>query len=153
MTEQEKVFFQDKIVLVTNSRAVLGSRTFAMSNITSVTPGVIPADRTFGIVIAIIGVLVTGFCGFISLFGLVWLFGASSKNMSSALGGNIFIGLFVLLGVLILGLGIFLAMREKPTYVVRIGSASGESNALASKDYQYIYKVVNAMNQAIIHRG
>jgi hypothetical protein len=153
MSEQEIIFYQDKIVLITNTRAVLGSRTYAMSNVTSVTPGVIPADRTLGIVVAVIGALVTGFCGLISLFGLMWLFGGSSNSTSSAIRGNLFIGLFVVLGLLILGLGIFLAIRKKDTYAIRIGSASGESDALASKDYQYIYEVVKAMNQAIIYRG
>src|SRR5450759_2640248 len=146
MSTQETVFYRDKYVLVTNARAVLGASTYAMSNITSVTPGVIPANRIWGIVIALLGIFITGGCGLISLFGLMWLFGSSSKNMTSALGGNIFIGLFVLLGLLILGVGLYLAIRAKPTYVVRIGSSSGESDALASKEYPYIFKIVSAMN-------
>jgi hypothetical protein len=153
MLPQETIFYQDGSVLITNARAVLGARTYAMSNITSVTPAVIPADRTFGIIIAILGFLLTGCCGLVSLGGLTLLFGDSSGNTSTAIGGNIFIGLFVLLGLAILGLGIFFAIREKPTYFVRIGSASGESDALASKNYPYISKIVSSMNEAIVHRG
>jgi hypothetical protein len=153
MASQENVFYRDGSVLVTNARAVLGASTFAMANITSVTAAVIPADRTLGIVISVFGGCLSGFCGLIFLASLMLSFNSSSKFTTSVISGNVLIGLFVLFGILILGVGIFLAIRAKPTYVVRIGSASGETNVLPSKDYSYISRVVNAMNQAIIYRG
>jgi hypothetical protein len=41
----------------------------------------------------------------------------------------------------------------KPTYMVRIGSASGEADVLGSKDRDPIEHIVRAMNKAIIERG
>jgi len=73
-----------------------------MSNITSVSMGVIPAARTAGIVLAIFGLLVT-------------LGGASAES-----GGVIGFG------VLVLAIGIAAAVMPKPTYVIKLGSASGE---------------------------
>jgi hypothetical protein len=62
-------------------------------------------------------------------------------------------GVIGLLGIIGIVGGITLMVRAKPTYVVRIGSASGEANALASKDRDHIQKIVDAMNEAIIKRG
>jgi len=52
-----------------------------------------------------------------------------------------------------MGAGIAIAVMTKPSYVVRIGSASGEANALVSKDRAFVGKIVNAMNEAIVKRG
>jgi Family of unknown function (DUF6232) len=65
-----------------------------------------------------------------------------------ATGGNaVFIGL----------LGIAAAVAWwyflKPEFSVLLSSASGEAKALSSKDGEFISKVVNALNDAIVHRG
>jgi len=73
--------------------------------------------------------------------------------------GGVFVGaiseqlLFTLLGFLALFGGIALAVMAKPSYIVRIGSASGEAEGLVSKDKDYIMKIIKAMNEAIIKRG
>ena len=41
----------------------------------------------------------------------------------------------------------------KDEYSVRISSNSGEANGFRSKDKDYIQKIVNALNDAMIHRG
>ena len=41
----------------------------------------------------------------------------------------------------------------KPTYSVLLFTASGETNALSSKDGEFINRVVGAVNNAIVHRG
>lgn len=165
MPEQETVFYQDKNVKITNARVILGARTFAMSNISSVATSVIPADRTLGIIIALAGILVSGCCGLIFLATLIQFMVPSPSNVSfpvltglsidttTPIGVPLVIGLFVLFGLLFLVLGIFLAIRAKPTYVVRIDSASGEPGTLASKNYPYINRIVSAINQAMIQRG
>jgi hypothetical protein len=131
MSTPETTYYQDGSITVTNARAVLGAKTFAMANITSVSMGEIPANRKPGIGVA--------------LFGLV-IAGCASSGGSGAGGGVIF-------GMLIIGVGIAIAAAVKDQYVVKIGSASGESNALMDKNREYIQKIVKAVNDAIIKRG
>ena len=59
----------------------------------------------------------------------------------------------VIAGVVVLGLGTLIAAIAKPTYCVKITSASGEAKATPSKDKQYIDSIVMALNEALIRRG
>jgi hypothetical protein len=60
----------------------------------------------------------------------------------------------VWVGVLLLGgAGILWWVAEKPTYHVMLTTAGGESSALSSKQREYIEKVVQALNDAIVARG
>lgn len=125
-------YYQDGAVTVTNARAVLGGKTYAMANITSVSMGMRPANRVVGIVVALVGLVIAA--------------------CSAAAGGDASFG-GILFGILVLGAGIALTVMAKPSYIVRIGSASGEADGLVSKDREHIQKIVNAMNEAIIRRG
>ena len=128
--EKEISFYSDERgVNITNTRAVIGSTTYSMANITSVAMGEKPANRIPGIVIAI--------------FGFIILLIAASLKSS---GGDIF-------GVILLLIGISIAVIVKPSYVVRIGSSSGEADAISSNDKEYIQAIVNAMNEAFVKRG
>ena len=122
-------YSDDRGVRITNTRAIIGTTTYAMANITSVSMGMKPANRTPGIAVAILGFLILLITG---------LLGSS--------GGVIF-------GVILLGIGILIAAIVKPTCTVRIGSASGETDAVSSKDKKYIQVIVNAMNEAFMKRG
>jgi hypothetical protein len=124
-------YYQDGTVTITNARAVLGSKTYSMANITSVAMGEKPANVTPGIVVAVIGLAIAA---------------CSAAAGSNASGGIIF-------GVLVLVGGIALAVMAKSSYIVRIGSAGGETDGLVSNDKEYIQKIVNAVNEAIIKRG
>ena len=66
-------------------------------------------------------------------------------------GGAILAG--AIFGLLVLAGGIALIIMAKPTYVVAIGTAGGEVDALGSRDQDYVATIVSAMNEAIIHRG
>jgi len=123
---QEKVYYSDGAITVTSTRAVLGAKTYAMANITSVTLGENKAAVGCGGALLFVGALFA-----IGLFS----------------GETIMLGIF---GLIILVVGVVL-MTQK-SYVVRIGSASGEANALENKDRSYIKKIVAAVNQAIIER-
>jgi hypothetical protein len=68
-----------------------------------------------------------------------------------ALGG--FAVVMIVLGLIAIAGGFSVSKGEHPSYGVRIGSASGESNVLVSKDKGYIETIVNAMNDAIAKRG
>lgn len=96
-----------------------------MNGVTSVKQGVKPANRTAGIIMAIVG--------FILLLSLN--------------GGN------KIWGILLLGVGVWIAYSAKPTGLVLLQSSSGEVQALSSQNLNYISNVVSALNQSIIHRG
>ncbi len=124
--EKEITFYSDgRGVRITNTRVIVGATTYAMANISSVSMAKKPANRTLGIVLAILGVILL-------------VIPASAVRV---------------FGVVLLGLGILIAVIAKPTYTVRIGSASGESDAISSKDKVYIQKIVQSMNEAFIKRG
>jgi hypothetical protein len=57
------------------------------------------------------------------------------------------------MGLIMLGLAIFWWTKQKPELSVVLSSSSGEAQALGSKDAAYINSVVEALNNAIIHRG
>jgi len=80
-----------------------------------------------------------------------------SKKLPIAL---IVIGFFLLMvpntrifGVFLLVVAIALLFLIKNEFAVRISTNSGESNSIVSKDKAYIQKIVNALNDAIVHRG
>lgn len=128
--EKEISFYSNEHgVRITNTRAIIGSTTYSMANITSVAMGVKPANRTPGIAIAI--------CGFIVL-----LIAAPLESSGLAI-----------FGVILLLIGIPAAIVVTSTYVVRIGSASGEADAISSKEKEYIQTIVDAMNEAFVKRG
>jgi len=126
---QEKTYFTNDKVRITNSRAILGEKTYAMSNITSVSMGTIPANYNPAIFLAVAGIS-----------GLI-------------LGPQIDASMCMVVGIVLLILGIILAVAAKTQYSVRLGSSSGESDALSSPDQGQIRKIVDAMNDAIIDRG
>ena len=126
-TKQEKEFFSDGNVLVTNTRFVNktedNNKTYAMANISSVSLSELDNKaRVYGIIIAI---------GGIALFFFVkWWIAA-----------------------IVIVLGILLCL-VKNKYAVRLISASGvEEESFVSQDEEYIKKIVDSVNEAIIHRG
>jgi hypothetical protein len=44
-------------------------------------------------------------------------------------------------------------MQQKATHAVYLSSASGEVQALANTDADFINSVVRGLNEALIHRG
>jgi hypothetical protein len=124
--DQEKVYYSDGAITVTSTRAVLGSKTYAMANITSVSLGENQQAAGCGCALLVVGI-----------FFALGLFSADTAVIG-------------LIGLAMLAIGVVL-MKQK-SYVVRIGSASGEANALDNKDRAYIQAIVEAVNQAIIDR-
>jgi len=127
----EPTFYSDERgVRITTTRAIFGSTTYAMANITSVVRGEDPPRRKPGIIIAILGLIILLAC----------------ISFESGVG--------VIVGVVVLGLGILIAAKAKSTYYVKITSASGEATPLpSSKDKQHMDSIVNAINEALIKRG
>lgn len=58
-----------------------------------------------------------------------------------------------LVGALIVGLAIYFLYQQKAMYHVMLSTSAGESSALSTDHREYVDEVVNALNQAIVHRG
>jgi hypothetical protein len=121
---EETVFLQEGNITVTNSRVVVPAQTYAMSGITSVKSMKETPSRKGPIILIIIGVL------------------ALAGGKDAVAGGLIF-----------LLAGIAWWALHKPTYWLVLHSASGESKAFTNKDVGFISRIVEAINNAIIHRG
>ena len=127
---QERTFYSDeKGVRITGTRAIFGHITYSMANISSVSTVEEPPKRAGGIWTAVIGIVV-----FIvgAIAGWIWL---------------------IIGGIVVLAIGVLGALLASGKYHVRISSASGETSALSTKDKNHCYKVAQALNEAIIHRG
>lgn len=122
-SQEEKIFYQDTTVTVTQSRFVAGSKTYAMRNISSVS--LFKIDKSVSLQIIL---LVTG---------LIMLSGQNTRV----------VGVILVIG------NIFWISTIKDQYSVRISTNAGEANSLISKDQSYIQKIVNALNDAMIYRG
>lgn len=121
--QNETIFYQDSLVTVTQSRYITQSKTYAMRNISSVHVFEIEKSKVTPILMI--------------LFGIPFLF-----------SGNVF-----WIGLILIGLGILIVFNIKNEYTVRISTNAGEADSTISKDKEYIQKIVNALNDAMIHRG
>ena len=121
--QQEKVFFDEREVKVTNTRFILpGQKTFAMSGVTAVKTSQIDPSRLVPLLLLVVG-LIVGYNKGVNLisFGLV-------------VAGGVWLYL------------------QKSTYFIVLSTSSGEQQALQDKDLSWISKVVAALNEAIIFR-
>jgi hypothetical protein len=123
--------YNDANITITNLRAMLQGKTYAMANVTSVSVYTQLVSKVPGTVVAVFGALI--------LLG--------SLEAGEVKGCIAFVGcLFLIIG------GVH-AYNARNRYWVRIGSASGETNALSSTDQTYVARIVHAMNEAIVKRG
>jgi len=122
---EEKTFFNEGGVTVTNSRFVVPGQTHATSGITSVSKWITKPSMKLPIILIVLGIIPLFF-------------------------GSIF---WIVVGIALIAAGVYLLIKNKPVYSVRLSSASGESNAIDSKDEDYIDKIVQAINDAIVTRG
>lgn len=58
-----------------------------------------------------------------------------------------------LVGLVLIGLAALIFYMKKTKYIVKLSSNANEKDALWSTDKDFIYKVVEAINNAIIYRG
>lgn len=119
----EKDFYVDQLVKVTQSRFIVGAKTYAMRNISSVSLYKIEKSRFIPIVLIVIGVLM--------------LLGENTRFF----------------GVFLVGLGVTWLWLLKDEYAVRISTNAGEVNSIQSVDQAYVQRIVDALNNALVHRG
>lgn len=129
MTEETTFYSHESGIRVTNTRVIIRNTTYAMANIASVRAAVTKPSRNGPILFIVFGVL--------ALLG-----GGAGESAGIAV-----------LGLVIGVLGVLWWMVQKPTYHVRISSASGEVDALSSPGKEHIESVIQAINEAIIKRG
>ena len=55
--------------------------------------------------------------------------------------------------VILIALGVWIWISQKPIYHLSLESASGAQSAFSSKDFDYICKIEAAINEAIVARG
>ncbi|MGF6265034.1 hypothetical protein OKW49_005962 [Paraburkholderia youngii] len=122
----ERVFLDENGMRVTNARFITPAQTYAMSGVTSVKREMKPANRTPGVLFALLGAAI-----FFLTDG----------------------GVGKLVGFLVACAGIAVAVKAKDLHYVVIHSASGESRATQSNDKGAIDRIIAALNESIIARG
>lgn len=130
MAEEVSFYSDQSGVRVTDKRVILGSTTYSLANITSVSTTVERPGLTGPILFIVIGLLV----------------------LIGGLGGRGNAGI-VVFGALIAALGVIWYRGCRPVWHLRIASASGESTPLKSRNQQWISGIAQAINEAIIHRA
>jgi len=126
---QEKVMLEEAGVTVTSARFMVRGQTYAMNGITSVKATVRHPSKLWPILTILFGI-----------FGIV-----TYAGMKTAFGVVVALG--------ITALGILWLRSKRPTYAVRLTSASGETEAYLSPDGTLVDRIVSAINNAIVHRG
>jgi hypothetical protein len=129
---EEVIILKEGNVKITNMRAIIGSKTYAMSNIYSVRMHV-KEPKLF---VPIFFMLMTAVCS-----ALVAL-----SNLDD-LSHYLEIGLYTGVGGLI-----FFLLSTKTKYSVRIRSSVDELNILEAGDRDFVERIVGAMNEAIYLR-
>ncbi|WP_257385906.1 DUF6232 family protein [Tahibacter caeni] len=126
---EERIFFQESGVVVSNARFIVPTQTFTMAGITSIT--------TFREAPSRGGLIV------LMLFGLVVLFIGAAAGSGGA----------ILFGLLLGGGAVFAMTQQRDCYHLLLKTASGEAKALTSLDLAFIQRVVAGLNEAFVHRG
>jgi hypothetical protein len=123
---EHEFFNQGGVRVTTSLLALSGNRTFAMSGVTSVRMWPRAPKRRLPLALFIVSLILC-----IGVHGV---------------GGKLFFGLLAIAGLA-------WAYSLKPTYILSLHTASGETQALADKNRQWISGIVDALNKCIIHRG
>lgn len=131
MATDETTYYDEGGVKITSARAVLGGKTYSMSNITSVSASAKSPPLFIPLIFGLVGMYFVMMAMTGDRNNLIWWIVAAAC---------------IAIGVVI--------YRVTPTmHTVRIGSASGEANAYSTSSKAQIEKIVAAINDAIVKRG
>ena len=124
---EEKNYYSDNVVQVTSTRVLFPGTTYSMRNISSVKKHMLKASHTMDLLIIVLGVfvLLPGFC--------------VEKGF-----------MFIVIGIILIGLGIYLFMQKKNSFVVVLGTNAGEQQAYTDQNEERINNIIGAINNAII---
>ena len=127
---RERTILEEGDVKITNLRAVIGPSTYALSDVISVR---MTQDRS-GIGCAIAALIGVGIS--LGLFSFV----------NSSYNSELF-----LTGIISLGGAVVVALLAPPNYVLQLRSISGKADILQSTDRDYLKRIVNAINDAVVY--
>lgn len=125
---EEQTFFNEGGVLVTRSRIVIGKQTYPMNGITSIRTETVEPNLIVPIILFFIEV-------FMSFTVVAGEFG------------------FFFIGLLLLGIAVAWLNAAKLVYNILFGTAGGEKQALTDPNAEYVSRVENAINEALIARA
>lgn len=129
LAEEVSFYSDERGVRVTDKRVIVENTTYSLANITSVATRREEASAT-------------GPFLFMAIGGVLLIGGLTSRSGSAADIGGAVVGL----------IGYFWYRGLKPTWHLRIASASGESTPLSSLNQKWIESISHAINEAIVHR-
>jgi hypothetical protein len=131
----EQVYYDRNRIRISSTRAVFGSKTFALAAITSVEGRRLHPERSGPYLIILGGVLACAM--------------SARLFMDSTEAGVI----FLLIGLAVIGLGVIWASRIGPKYAVILCTSARERKVGVSTNESEIGEIVAALNRAIIDRG
>ena len=134
MSQDETIYYRDGSAIITNVRATVGGKTYALSDIKSVSAGKKHPGRWVGIIVAVVGIALAAYA-------------------ATLLSGGGTAKIFLAVGAVIAIAGGYLAISPRTEYFVIIASSSGEAHALTSRDKERIAKVVAIINDARAKQG
>jgi hypothetical protein len=122
----EEGFLNQGGITVTKTRFMVHGQTYALANITSVSAATIPASRGSAIVIILFGVLLI-------LIGIsIFIWGTPDGPAPGVFS--------LILGLIVMGLGVFDFKRMKDSYAVILNTAGSEMRTCISKDASFYFK-------------
>lgn len=124
----EKIFFKNGDITVTNSRFVAGAQTFAIRNITSVKAEKVEVNNSTAGILILVGII-------------IFVIGLVNTNWAA------------LIGLVIAAAGIYWIWNQESPYAVVLTTSSGEVKAYQSNDREFISGIVSGLNDAIVANG
>ena len=139
----DKVLYTDgHDVVITASTFQVKNKSYHLSGITKHGLQTVKPDRTPGIFIFVLGVIIS-ISGILKLIPASWMEGIYvDGNYMSIKSIAVWTGLAIAL------IGILITSLVKEKYAVRIATAEGEKNAVVSNKKEYVRQIVNALNEA-----
>lgn len=148
----ERIFLNERGIVVTSARFVVPQQTFAMSGITSTKVWAQPPNLTQANAAVILGIFVLA-AGLIAAFGACQALLQAWDFAAFAVGFVLCAGFPLGLGTTLLWVGVRAVRQAQPRYFVIVCSAGGESRALVDTDERFIRRVAQAVTDAMIARG
>ncbi len=130
----DRYYFRNDFVEVTRTRAIFGSKSYAINGITSTDLIEIPPKRMKPIMLLLTG-LAFGFC-------------ARMPGLRQQNGG-----VFVMVGVMFAIPAVIWLFRQKTEYAVLICTAAHETEAYVTYNLKIAEDIVSAINKATSDRG
>lgn len=148
MPSEEATIYEQGDIKITNLRAVFGSKTYSVSNISAVEEDVKVPSHAGALILCMIG----GFGILLFIISLINSFSAPSydatMNTSRAIN---WVSLAV--GVVFIAVGVPMFRSGKNTYTIKVSTSSGEIKAFETRSAELSNGIVEALNTAIIQKG